>query len=152
MTSVIDEQIKKLDSISPRLQKTLEFRSEESEVIEKDVDWTEELAMFRQMNINKPALAPLYDSVVNDAIIYRLKEEGLKSNVKELKVKLAENGYPEMIAATIIEDNYLYASEKQMFMHFDTENKLLNSYEIKSRTKVILMGEDKGEIHAKIKI
>ena len=115
------------------------------------MNWKEELQMFKQMNINKPALAPLYDSLIEEAIIYRLKNDDVKSRIKELKVKLALNGFPEMIGATIVEDNYLYTSEKKLLMLFNSDMRILDSYEIRSKTRVIFMGEDKGVIKAKIK-
>jgi hypothetical protein len=55
-----------------------------------------------------------------------------------------------LISSTIVEDNYLYASEKKMMLTFDAEKKRLLKYHIISKTKVILKGEESGEIKATI--
>lgn len=150
VVEIINKQINLLDSLSPTLEKTVIFIDDSSSVMKKDIDWESELAMFKSMDINKPALAPLYDSVINDALVYRLKKADYNSNVKELKIKPGYGSFPEMIGATIIENNYLYASEKKMMLYFDTTKKRLIKYHIISKTKVILKSEEGGEIIANL--
>ncbi len=147
---IIEEQIALLDSLAPTLEKIVVFLKDSSRVKKSDIDWASELEMFKSMNINKPALAPLYDSVINEALVYRLNKADYKSNIKELKIKPATSTFPEMIGATIIEDNYLYASEKKMMLHFDTVKRRLIGYHIISKTKVILKSEEGGEVIAKL--
>ncbi len=148
--SIINQQIELLDSLSPTLEKTVIFTDDSSTVSKSDIDWSEELELFKAMDINKPALAPLYDSLVNESLVYRLKKADYNSKIKELKVKPSNAYFPKMISATIIEDNYLYASEKKLMLYFDQKRERLESYHIDSKTKVILKSEERGEILAKL--
>ncbi len=150
IVAVLNSEIQKLNSHNPKLIKTVKFQTDSNVIETNDVDWEKELGMFYAMDINKPALASLFDSVFNESLIYRQKEDSHKVNVKELKIKFSESDFPLMISATIVENNYLYASDKKMLLTFDPESKRLVQYRIKSKTKVILKGEESGEIIADI--
>jgi hypothetical protein len=64
IVTLLDNQVKVLDSLNPSLSKVVKFQNDSSKILKEELDWAKELEMFYEMDINKPALAPLYDSVL----------------------------------------------------------------------------------------
>lgn len=147
---LLENQIHMLDSLRPTLLKELRFQKDTNTIQTKDVDWQSELEMFFELDINKPALAPLYDSTSGEALVYRLKESTNKADVKELKILRDSMGNLMRVGGSIVRNNYLFRTERKLLLEFDPQSKRLDGYQIFSGTKVILKGDEKGEVKGKI--
>jgi hypothetical protein len=147
---LLEDQIQLLDSLNPTLKKELRFQNDTTYTNSNNIDWESELSMFFELDINKPALAPLYDSTTGEVLMYHLKEPTNKADVKELKIKKDEGGRLLRIGGTVLRNNYLYRTERKLLLEFNPESERLKSFQIISATKVILKGDEKGEVKGKI--
>ncbi|MCU0471016.1 MAG: hypothetical protein MUF58_20720 [Arcicella sp.] len=134
LKTIIEQQIKQLDTQKPTVKKIITIgQTTENQTI-KISDWTKELELFTQADLNKPAYLNSYliDSTA-DEIKYTIKtEEHLP--VKYLTI-LRPNGSGIRIEALINTSNYLYESEKRVTLILEKNH--LIAYQIDGFQKVV---------------
>lgn len=86
LTLFMDSEIERLEQLNPTLKKEISFNGQIEERELEEVDFTEELAIFRKADINRPAWLDLYtvDSVFTDG---RLRELHYQTNDPELRTQ-----------------------------------------------------------------
>ncbi|UOQ73258.1 hypothetical protein [Hymenobacter cellulosilyticus] len=101
------------------------------------VDWSKELQIFYQADINKPALRGAYEAIgspVNGAQEYRRK--GIIENIVD-QLRVSGDGTSSgTIEATLTQDNPLFFSRK--FLALSYQNGLLKTYRVRGVQKLVL--------------
>ncbi|WP_375435266.1 hypothetical protein [uncultured Hymenobacter sp.] len=136
----LDSQVAKLNRQQPVVEKQVRLRDgrlETSRVTE--TDWSKELQIFYQADINKPALRGAYKiepvkQQEGSNTTYKMKP-GSEVSVQELAVTKAAD-YPKSITATIIQDNPLFYSEKKLQLQADSRG--LQSYSVEGIQKLVM--------------
>lgn len=106
-------------------------------------NWEDELALFIQSDINKPAWEEAYqiDSSKTDIITYKAIEDDLKTRLIEVKFK---KGKPSQIKILNKSSNYLYQTKEMLAYYPDS------LYSIKKEQKVTILGENNYQIEGKL--
>lgn len=141
-----------LSERNPQMSK-LAILNEDSTLVEArsldSTSWKNEFKIFRELNINKPAIAGLYDSTTNgNEVKYFLKEASDKYDIKELRLKRNQGKLKEL-HGQIERKNYLYTNATHMSIIFNNSGQV-ESYSLMSLTKVISKSEEKSEVYAKV--
>lgn len=119
----LQAEITRLKSINPPIRKSIILNEKKEEKTLHQVNFENELSLFLDADLNKPAFENSYDNLSENNIIwYSLKkEENLK--VKKVLIHLDNAEMPENVEIVIQEKNILFSTEKKLNMHF-TEGKL----------------------------
>jgi len=115
----VKRQIADLSARKPLVNKTVLINEKTSWQAIRDVNWTRELELFSQADINKPALRSSYQITRPDSLTYQytLKKSEEKLTVRSLLVQLdSVTRQPRRIDAVLQTDNALYSSERHMVM------------------------------------
>ncbi len=114
----MNKQIDDLSARKPAVQKSVSVDNKQSRQTTADINWSRELGLFTQADINKPALRNSYQTERPDSLtyIYTLKPTEERLTVRSLTVQLAEiTRKPQRIEAVLQTDNPLYTSERHLF-------------------------------------
>lgn len=115
----VKRQIADLSARKPLVSKTVLINNKTSRQDTRDVNWTRELELFSQADINKPALRSSYHITRPDSLTYQytLKKSEEKLTVRSLRVQLdSVTRQPSRIDAVLKTDNPLYSSERHVSM------------------------------------
>ena len=115
----VKRQIADLSARKPLVSKTVLINEKTSQQDIRDVNWTRELELFSQADINKPALRSSYQITRPDSLTYEytLKQSEEKLTVRSLRVQLdSVTRQPSRIEALLQTDNPLYSSERHILM------------------------------------
>ncbi|MCS6967404.1 MAG: hypothetical protein RMJ44_03175 [Cytophagales bacterium] len=136
LADLVDRQIALLSAQQRQVLKIVQTGDQKPDtVVQQRVNWQNELDLFKEADINKPAWIGEYAILADsNTTIYRAKEN---QPVKELRlIGQGQAGeVPLAIEAHIFQSNLLYTAEKHMTLQFD--NNLLKSYHIKGWQKII---------------
>ena len=115
----VKRQIDDLSARKPIVSKTVLINAETSRQDIRDVNWSRELELFSQADINKPALRSSYRITRPDSLTYQytLKKAEEKLTVRSLRVQLDSlTRQPRRIEAVLQTNNPLYSSERHVLM------------------------------------
>lgn len=153
---LLDTQIAELNRRQPVVEKQVRLRDgkEETTRVVK-TDWSKELQVFYQADINKPALRGLYAPDVPPKAgngvtrnTYALAH-GSDAPVKRLTVESAqERGATEHLTATIQQDNPLFYSEKKLFLA--VRNGQLTEYEVQGLQKLVMFDTVRYSVRTRV--
>lgn len=145
----LDAQTALLNQRQPTVEKQVQLRDEQTETSRvAKLDWGKELQIFYQADINKPALRGVYAvAATGTARSYRRKA-GVEAPVAELQVTGAAAA-PSELQATIVQDNPLFYSEKQLRLH--TRSGQLTDYEVRGVQKLILFDTVRYSVRVQVK-
>ncbi len=153
--SLMDIQVRLLDSLQPEVSKTIVINAQAQDHTTQDINWEKELAIFKELNISKPGLQSSYtvSSPSPKVRVYTLKPEE-HANVQWLKVTFAsDTAQIQTIEGLTKRTNYLYQSEKLLHVSFrPTTQRVVQlvSYQIESRKKILFGEEEKLKIQGKL--
>ncbi|RAK01974.1 hypothetical protein LX87_00088 [Larkinella arboricola] len=130
LKTYIEKQISELQKQKPTVVKRAGFGEEEEQQTTKDIDWSRELDLFLQADINKQAYQTSYQKSRPDSLTY---EYTLKSTerlpVRFLRIELdSVTHQPRRIKATLRTKNSLYESERNVWL--ETEKGRIKQYHI----------------------
>lgn len=137
----LDAQAALLNQRRPAVEKRVVLRDGSPETVRvPQVDWTKELQVFYQADINKPALRGVYtvDSTTTTDGTHRYaytRKPGFDNAVALLAVTKDASGIRE-VAATLQQDNPLFYSEKKLVLQAATGS--LVAYQVRGVQKLIL--------------
>ncbi|UYZ58290.1 hypothetical protein [Hymenobacter latericus] len=140
VVGLLDAQVKQLQAKSPALQKRVVLRNGKPETTRlASPNWANELQLFYQADINKPALRGAYQESSTDSAgltrrTYRRRPD-VDHPVTELTVLQAGPVLREL-TATVSQDNPLFFSGKQFRMRFGADGGL-SSYEVRGQQKLV---------------
>lgn len=134
LKGLIDKQIKSLNSKKPVVQKIVIIADSSENQSIKTIDWSKELELFMQADLNKPAFIQSYQVDSSSmGVKYTLKESE-KLPVKYLAISRAgEDGIS--IEAKINTNNYLYETERHLKLSL--KNSELTDYQIDGFQKIV---------------
>ena len=143
---LLDKQIAELNRRQPVVEKQVRLRDGKVETTRvTKTDWSKELQVFYQADINKPALRGAYAETVSAASgkpdgvkSYKLIATDAKAPVVSLVVDAGSNapGGNQEIAAIVRQDNALFYSEKRL--RLSTYNGVLKAYEVQGVQKLVM--------------
>lgn len=112
-------QIADLSARKPTISKTVAINEKRNQQTTQDINWTRELELFTQADINKPALRSSYQINRPDSLTYQytLKNSEERLTVRSLTVHLdATTHQPGQIEAVLQTKNPLYSSERHLVL------------------------------------
>ena len=147
--TLIQAQMKDLNARKPKVQKTVTVNQKSESHIIQDIDWSKELELFTQADLNKTAYQQSYsrDTSYAQTLIYVLHtDEHLP--IKTLRVAFDKAQKPTKIEATIGSKNYLYESEKHLTLIMT--NGKLQAYDIEGFQQLALGKREEFRIVGKV--
>lgn len=161
MDSLIDNQVKYLLQINASVIKTASVDSarDESTFIPNEKGWSNELAVFRHLEIiNKPIYASAYenvDGVKDDNSNLTVRTLNAKYNVPVVQFKIFYQGDPgklRRIEASIVEENTLYYTSRKFSLELEDHQGqfVLSKYQVRGVQKMILRDSVKFSISSSI--
>lgn len=136
----LDSQVAELNRQQPVVEKQVRLRDGSLETTRvSKTDWSKELQIFYQADINKPALRGAYavepvNQPNSSGTAYKRKPD-IEASVRELVVTKAADR-PEALTATIIQDNPLFYSEKKLQLQADSRG--LQCYSVEGIQKLVM--------------
>ncbi|GAB3887540.1 hypothetical protein [Spirosoma agri] len=119
VSGFVKHQISDLSAQKPLVHKTVAINARQDQENKTDVNWTRELELFTQADINKPALRNSYQIARPDSLTYQytLKRSEERLTVRSLNVRLdAVTHQPRLIEAVLQTSNPLYSSERHLLL------------------------------------
>ena len=134
LRGLVEKQIKTLDTQKPIVQKTIIIADSSENQSVKTINWSKELALFTQVDLNKPAFVQSYQVDSSSmGVKYTLKNSE-KLSVKYLTIsRLGEDGIS--VEALINNNNYLYETERHLKLSL--KNNELTDYQIDGFQKIV---------------
>ncbi|MFD2572573.1 hypothetical protein ACFSUS_18180 [Spirosoma soli] len=121
----IKRQIAELTAQKPVVTKAVMVNEKRSQQATNDVNWSRELELFSQADINKPALRNSYEIGRPDSLTYKytLKQSEERLTVRSLLVQLdPTTRQPRRIEAVLQTSNPLYSSERHLLLESGPAN------------------------------
>lgn len=115
----VKAQISDLSIQKPLIMKAVAINEKRNQQTTRDINWSRELELFTQADINKPALRTSYQITRPDSLTYQytLKNSEERLTVRSLSVRLdAVTHKPSRIEAVLQTKNPLYSSERHLLM------------------------------------
>ncbi len=112
-------QITDLSTQKPIISKTVAINEKRNQQTTRDINWSRELELFTQADINKPALRSSYQLARPDSLTYQytLKKSEERLTVRSLTVRLDSiSQKPRRIEAILQTSNPLYSSERHLLL------------------------------------
>lgn len=106
------------------------------------VDWEEELAMFQDLDLNKPTLQEYYsrtDSTLSDgstSIRYDRRPDA-EAPVQHLYLRISPSQHLEQLQALVQDQNVLFFTRRQLQITADPANGNLSGYAVEGTQKLI---------------
>ena len=119
MAGYVKRQIADLSARKPLVSKTVRINEKQNQQTTRDINWSRELELFTQADINKTALRNSYQIDRPDSLTYQytLKKSEERLTVRSLLVQLdAATRQPRRIEAVLQTANPLYASERHLLL------------------------------------
>ena len=147
LKGLIERQIKMLNNQKPAIQKSIiMINSTENQTI-TTTDWSKELELFIQADLNKPAFVQSYQVDSSSmGVKYTLKENE-KLPVKYLNISKLEEGAIG-VEALISSDNYLYQTER--LLKLSIKKNQLTDYQINGFQKIVFGDRKVFRINGKL--
>lgn len=138
------QEIKRLGKENPRVEKRVHLNKQNETQTLAGINWEEELALFMESDINKPAFKGLYKlKKEGNEHIYVALEAGLKT--REIKITYTPAGKIARIAISNHIKNNLYTSDE--FLEYLPDS----VYQIVKRQAVLILGTNNYWILGKFK-
>ncbi len=139
---LLNQQVAQLAQRQAAVTKRVSLRGNAPETVRVPaVKWADELQIFFQADINKAALRGAYtvDSVALPGGLLRrtyTRQPGQRNAPVALLTVVQQGAVPQEVAATIVQDNALFATRKQL--RFQLQNGRLRQYEVVGTQKLVL--------------
>lgn len=139
------QEIKRLQKVQPLIEKSVHLNKENETKTLSEINWEDELSLFIQSDINKPAFKGLYQKQKEaDEVVYSTSDPKLKT--RQIRILYSPKGKIERIAITNHTQNSLYTSDE--FLEYRPDS----LYQIVKRQEVRLMGTQNYWVLGKFKI
>ncbi|MFD2935992.1 hypothetical protein [Spirosoma flavum] len=115
----VNGQIADLSAKKPAISKTVAINEKRNQQTTHDINWSRELELFTQADINKSALRSSYQIARPDSLTYQytLKNSEERLTVRSLRVKVDSiTRKPRQIEAVLQTNNPLYSSERHLLL------------------------------------
>jgi len=115
----VKQQITDLSTQKPLVKKVVGINETRNQQAIRDINWSHELELFTQADINKPALRSSYQIARPDSMTfqYTLKNSEERLTVRSLKVQIdSVTHQPRRIEAVLQTNNPLYSSVRNLLL------------------------------------
>lgn len=115
----VKRQITHLSAQKPLVSKAVAVNQNRNQQDTRDINWSRELELFTQADINKPALRSSYQIARPDSLTYQytLKKAEERLTVRSLRVTVDPITHqPRRIEAVLQTNNPLYSSERHLLL------------------------------------
>ncbi len=107
-----------------------------------EVDWTDELSMFDDLDLNKPTLQEYYtrtDSILSDGstAIHYIRHEDAEAPVLYLRLLLSPSQHLARLQALVKDQNVLFFTRRKLQLTADPSNGNLSSYRVEGAQKLV---------------
>jgi hypothetical protein len=141
LASLVNQQIAELNKNQPLTHKNLAIEEKKEVLNTNKIDWQKELELFLQADLNKQSYQLSYNKEETPKMAVYMLKEGENLPVKSLKIIFEVDRTAKQIEALIQTKNYLYQSEKHLFMTLDKNH--LTHYQIEGWQE-LFMGKKKN--------
>jgi hypothetical protein len=138
---LLDAQATRLNAQKPAVEKQVQLRTGALETTRvPGVDWSKELQIFYQADINKSALRGAYTALppastpAGTRQVY-VRKPGVQNPVEELAV-VSRGAVVQEVTATLAQDNPLFFSQKKLVLSCPSGQ--LRSYRVQGIQKLVL--------------
>ena len=144
LTTYLQQEIARLQAEQPMVLKSVTTEGIETETIEtSEVDWEDELAVFEQADLNRPALQEYYTKqeqvLDNGSIVVEYNRvEDAEPLVHYLRLELTPDRRLKQLNALIQDENVLFYSRRNVQMSADPASGNISGYKVEGVQKLIL--------------
>ncbi|WP_147920398.1 hypothetical protein [Pontibacter qinzhouensis] len=144
LTAYLNRQTERLQKEQPMVLKSVTTQHQQTETIETtDLDWTDELAIFQDVDLSRPALRDFYTETTttlpngNTQLLYT-KSETSAAPVQYLQLQLTPGRQLQRLEAMVLDKNILFYSKRKIVLTANpAENSNISSYHIEGTQKLI---------------
>ncbi|MFD2514064.1 hypothetical protein ACFSRY_09320 [Pontibacter locisalis] len=143
LTAYLQQQKQRLVAEQPMVLKSVTTENQPTETVQTDkVDWEDELAVFEQTDLNRPALQEYYvkqETVLENgsvAIEYR-KTENSEPLVQYLRLVISPDKQLQQLNAVLQDENPLFFSRRKVRLDADPVTGNISSYNVQGVQKLI---------------
>ncbi len=150
------EQAKMMENIPFRKTASIDKQTEEKTLSFDSLEWTKELSMFINMDINKAVLVGAYEqeSIPENkgSTIAYTKKSTIDAGVQSLKIALDNEGKVVGFYGLFEEENALYQNKRELSASFTVKNgkSHLASYTISGYQKILMKDTVNYQVSAQI--
>ena len=144
LTPYLQQQIQRLQAEKPMVLKSVSTEGQQTETVETSaVDWEDELAVFEQTDLNRPALEEYYtkqEQVLEDgSIVLEYKRvEDAEPLVHYLRLELTPDRKLKQLNALIQDQNVLFYSRRNVQLSADPASGNISGYRVTGVQKLVL--------------
>ncbi len=123
----VKSQIEMLSAQKPTVAKDARIGAQTNKQATPNINWTKELELFVQADINKPAFRNSYTIAQPDSLTYQytLKPTEERLTVRTLTVKVdPKTRQPAQITALLKSENRLYESERRLLLESGADGRI----------------------------
>lgn len=150
LKSYIDQQISQLQKQKPMVSKQTGFGKETDQQTTQDIDWSRELDLFLQADINKQAYQSSYQKNRPDSLTYEYTlKTGENLPVQFLRIELDSVSHqPRRVKATLRTKNSLYESQRNIWL--ESEKGIVKRYHIDGFQQLAWLDEKQFLIEGRV--
>ncbi|MFC5410495.1 hypothetical protein ACFPMF_14305 [Larkinella bovis] len=151
LESYLEQQISQLKARNPTVVKQAGFGKDQEQQTTKGIDWSRELDLFLQADINKQAYQSSYQKNRPDSLTYEYRlKAGENLPVQVLRVELdSVTHQPRLVKATLRTKNSLYESERNLWL--ESEQGVIKRYHIDGFQRLAWLDEKRFLIEGELK-
>lgn len=124
----LQTEINRLQQQPFAIQKTIILDQKKEVKTLNEVNLENELSMFLEADLNKPAFKNSYDDLSENNLIWYSLKKGENLKTKKMLIQVDQMDLPENVEIVIQESNFLFSTQKKLNMHFSGGK--LKSYSI----------------------
>lgn len=150
LKSYIEQQISQLQKQQPTVAKQAGFGKEKEQYSTNNIDWSSELDLFLQADINKQAYQSSYQKNRPDSLTYEYTlKPGENLSVQFLRIELdSASRQPRLVKAKLRTKNSLYESERNVWL--ESEKGAVKRYHIDGFQQLAWLDEKRFLIEGQI--
>ena len=144
LTTYLQQQIERLQAERPNVLKSVSTEGAETETIEtSQVDWKDELAVFEQADLNRPALEEYYTKkervLENGSIVVEYNRvEDAEPLVHYLRLELTPDRKLKQLNALLQDQNVLFYSRRNVQLNANPATGNISGYRVEGVQKLVL--------------
>ena len=144
LTPFLEREIERLQAEQPMVLKSVTTGRTQTETVEiSEVDWEDELAVFEQTDLNRPALEEYYtkqEQVLDDGniVVEYKRVEDAEPLVHYLRLELTPERKLKQLNALIQDQNLLFYSRRNVQLTADPANGHISGYRVEGVQKLVL--------------
>lgn len=143
LTGYLQEQTARLQEEKPPVLKSVTTKGQQTETTQmNDVDWEKELAIFQEVDLSRPALRDFYreerHTLPNGSTVSIFtKDAEAAAPVERLQLTVSPFQKLELLKATVLEENILFYSRRNITMTAEPGSGNLTGYRVEGVQKLI---------------